>query len=432
MAGSVRRRPPAWPARSRGRPPPCCRARRGRRAAHQRVVGVGGDRGVGDDLVDGAVPLASRCSISAWRSSPSPASARSDRASGRSPRASPGASASPPQPPVAVTAARRPADGARSGPGRELCTPTGCACRRVEATPADSVRDRPQRLLDLLGSAPGRRLRPGAPDQGLGRRPGTVRRRPRTARYRRANHSCHGASARRRVTWWFGADPDQSAPIPRAQRPRRPVVSWAVHPIDGGFRFAPPTARRRLVPRPRLLALLRAVLPARWPWWRRPGPQDDPATHAEADATRDRIDLWLSCTSDDEAASSLTDGLCHRRRRPAAVARGGGRRGRRPGTAPAQVAIVDDVHLVALSSGAAGRARRSPARNGHVVLAGRTPAGPARPADVRARSRVGEADLSSHRTSWPTSRHGRALDQVAAAAAGRPWPAVGARGAHRR
>src|SRR5690606_18982837 len=330
-------------------------------------------------------------------------------------------------------------EGARSGPGRGGAVHADGM--RVQAgssaTPADSVHaTTPQRLLDLLGSAPGRRSRPGAPDQGLGRRPGTVRRRPRTARYRRANHSCHGASARRRVTWWFGADPDQSAPIPRAQRPRRPVVSWAVHPIDGGFRFAPPTARRRLVPRPRLLALLRARFSRRVVAVVAPAGFGKTTllaqAVAEADATRDRIDLWLSCTSDDEAASSLTDGLCRAAGvdpQPSPEAAVDAVAAALWHRAPAQVAIVlDDVHLVAPgSSGAAALARLVAAlpRNGHVVLAGRTPPPvPLARLDVQGEVvRVGEADLSFSPDELAdfARQRGVPLDQVAACGG---WPAL--------
>lgn len=213
-------------------------------------------------------------------------------------------------------------------------------------------------------------------------------------------------------------------------------MSWAVHPIDGGFRFAPPTARRRLVPRPRLLALLRARFSRRVVAVVAPAGFGKTTllaqAVAEADATRDRIDLWLSCTSDDEAASSLTDGLCRAAGvdpQPSPEAAVDAVAAALWHRAPAQVAIVlDDVHLVAPgSSGAAALARLVAAlpRNGHVVLAGRTPPPvPLARLDVQGEVvRVGEADLSFSPDELAdfARQRGVPLDQVAACGG---WPAL--------
>src|SRR5688572_3430101 len=87
-----------------------------------------------------------------------------------------------------------------------------------------------------------------------------------------------------------------------------------MQPTDNGFRYVPPTPRRSLVERERLVALLRerfsrrvvvVVAPAGFG-------KTTLLSQAIADSagTTGAIDVWFSCASDDDAASTLTEGLC--------------------------------------------------------------------------------------------------------------------------
>src|SRR5690606_10734570 len=146
----------------------------------------------------------------------------------------------------------------------------------------------------------------------------------------------------------------------------------------------------------------------------------------------DRDDVWLTCTPDDEAASALTDGLCRAAGvdpQPSPEAAVDAVAAALWHRAPAQVAIVlDDVHLVAPgSSGADALARLVAAlpRNGHLVLAGRTPPPvPLARLDVQGEFvRVGETDMafSPEELADFARRRGVPLDQVASSGG---WPAL--------
>lgn len=213
-------------------------------------------------------------------------------------------------------------------------------------------------------------------------------------------------------------------------------MSRAVHPVDGGFRFAPPTARRSLVSRRRLLALLEERFTRRVVVVVAPAGFGKTTLLAQAVAAAepvpDRDDVWLTCTPDDEAASSLTDGLCRAAGvdpQPSPEAAVDAVAAALWHRAPAQVAIVlDDVHLVAPgSSGADALARLVAAlpRNGHLVLAGRTPPPvPLARLDVQGEVvRVGEADMafSPEELADFARRRGVPLDQVASSGG---WPAL--------
>jgi hypothetical protein len=92
------------------------------------------------------------------------------------------------------------------------------------------------------------------------------------------------------------------------------LFSAAMHPIDGGFRFVPPTPRRSLVPRERLVAALRERFSRRVVVVVAPAGFGKTTLLSQALAgvppTLDATDIWFGCTSDDEAAPTLAEGLC--------------------------------------------------------------------------------------------------------------------------
>lgn len=209
-----------------------------------------------------------------------------------------------------------------------------------------------------------------------------------------------------------------------------------MHPIDGGFRYVPPTPRRTLVVRERLVAQLRerfsrrvvvVVAPAGF------GKTTLLAQSvADAAATSGTVDVWFSCLSDDEAGTSLADGLCRAlgiEPQPSAEAAVDALAESIWHQAPAQVAIVvDDVHLIGGGSPGAGVLARLVAalpHNGHVVLAGRTPPPvPLARLEVAGEVvRLGEADMtfSSDELADFASRRGVPYEQVTACAG---WPAL--------
>ena len=165
----------------------------------------------------------------------------------------------------------------------------------------------------------------------------------------------------------------------------RPGLRCAgMHPIDGGFRFVPPTPRRTLVARERLVALLRERFSRRIVTVVAPAGFGKTTLLAQAIADNagatGSVDVWFGCTSDDDAASTLTDGLCRAmgiEPQPSPVAAVEALAEAIWHQAPAQVAVVvDDVHLIAPDSAGAGVIASLVAalpQNGHLVLAGRSP-----------------------------------------------------------
>lgn len=209
-----------------------------------------------------------------------------------------------------------------------------------------------------------------------------------------------------------------------------------MHPIDGGFRFVPPTPRRSLVRRQRLVALLRERFARRVVVVVAPAGFGKTTLLSQALAddppTPDAVDIWFSCTSDDDAAATLAEGLCRAvgidvQPTPAAavdaLAESIWHR------APAPVAIVvDDVHVVAPESEGAellARLVASLPRNGHLVLAGRTPPPvPLARLEVAGEVvRLGEADLSfsSAELADFASRRGVPFAQLSGCGG---WPAL--------
>ncbi len=209
-----------------------------------------------------------------------------------------------------------------------------------------------------------------------------------------------------------------------------------MHPIDGGFRFVPPTPRRTLVARERLVALLRERFSRRIVTVVAPAGFGKTTVLAQAIADNagatGSVDVWFGCTSDDDAASTLTDGLCRAmgiEPQPSPVAAVEALAEAIWHQAPAQVAVVvDDVHLIAPDSAGAGVIASLVAalpQNGHLVLAGRSP--PPVPlarlevaGDV---ARLGEADLSfsSAELAEFASRRGVPYEQLAGSGG---WPAL--------
>jgi DNA-binding SARP family transcriptional activator len=181
-----------------------------------------------------------------------------------------------------------------------------------------------------------------------------------------------------------------------------------MHPIDGGFRYEPPSPRRALVQRERLVAQLRERFARRVVVVVAPAGFGKTTLLSQAVADNvgggsGNLDVWFSCVSDDDAASSLSDGLCRAMGvdpQPSPAASVDALAEAIWHRAPAQVAVlVDDVHEIAPeSTGAEVLARlvASLPRNGHVVLAGRTvpPVPLARLEVLGEVVRVDEADMS--------------------------------------
>lgn len=180
-----------------------------------------------------------------------------------------------------------------------------------------------------------------------------------------------------------------------------------MHPIDGGFRFVPPTPRRTLVARERLVALLRERFARRIVVVVAPAGFGKTTLLAQAIADKagatGSVDVWFGCTPDDTAASTLTDGLCRAmglEARPSPAAAVEALAEAIWHQAPAQVAVVvDDVHVIDPGSPGAGVLANLVAalpRNGHLVLVGRTPPPvPLARLEVAGEvARIGEADLS--------------------------------------
>ncbi len=209
-----------------------------------------------------------------------------------------------------------------------------------------------------------------------------------------------------------------------------------MHPIDGGFRYAPPTPRRTLVARERLVALLRERFSRRVVTVVAPAGFGKTTLLAQAIAdnagSNASVDVWFSCTSDDDTASTLTDGLCRAMGMDAQASPVAAVEALAEAIwhhAPAQVAVVvDDVHLIAPGSpGAETLASLVAAlpQNGHLVLAGRTPPPvPLARLEVAGEvARLGEADLSfsSAELADFASRRGVPFEQLAGSGG---WPAL--------
>ena len=210
-----------------------------------------------------------------------------------------------------------------------------------------------------------------------------------------------------------------------------------MHPIDGGFRFVPPAPRRTLVAHERLVALLRERFSRRIVIVVAPAGFGKTTLLSQAiddnEGTTGAIDVWFSCASDDDAASTLSEGLCRAagvEPQPTPEAAVGALAESIWHRAPAQVAIVlDDVHLIAPGSPGAdviAAVLAALPRNGHVVLAGRTAPRCRSPGSMSPERSSGSARRTcrSRRPSWPTSRRGGVCrtSSSRAPAAGRRWP----------
>jgi LuxR family transcriptional regulator, maltose regulon positive regulatory protein len=209
-----------------------------------------------------------------------------------------------------------------------------------------------------------------------------------------------------------------------------------MHPIDGGFRFVPPTPRRTLVARERLVASLRERFSRRIVVVVAPAGFGKTTLLSQAIAdnagSTGAFDVWFSCASDDDAASTLSEGLCRAagvEPQPTPEAAVDALAESIWHRAPAQVAIVlDDVHLIAPGSPGADVIASVVAalpRNGHLVLAGRTPPPvPLARLEVAGEVvRLGEADLSfsSAELADFASQRGVPYEQVTACGG---WPAL--------
>jgi DNA-binding SARP family transcriptional activator len=209
-----------------------------------------------------------------------------------------------------------------------------------------------------------------------------------------------------------------------------------MHPIDGGFRFVPPMPRRHLVERQRLVALLRERFSRRIVTVVAPAGFGKTTLLAQAIADNAgataSVDVWFGCSSDDDAASTLTDGLCRAmgvEPQPSPIAAVESLAEAIWHHAPAQVAVVvDDVHLIDPGSPGAGALASLVAalpQNGHLVLAGRTPPPvPLARLEVAGEvARLGEADLSfsSAELAAFASRRGVPFEQLAGSGG---WPAL--------
>ena len=208
-----------------------------------------------------------------------------------------------------------------------------------------------------------------------------------------------------------------------------------MQPVDGGFRLGPPDARRALLVRTRLLARLRRRFTARVTVVVAPAGFGKTTmlaqAVADAGATAGTRDLWLTCTADDAAASSLAEGLClaldvEPATPPAAAAAVAEAMWH---LSPTQVALVlDDTHEVPAGSAGAALLEELVAalpRNGHLVLAGRTPPPvPLARLDVLGElERLGEDDLlfADDELAAFAARRGVPYEQVTASGG---WPAL--------
>lgn len=204
-----------------------------------------------------------------------------------------------------------------------------------------------------------------------------------------------------------------------------------------GVRFEPPVPGRACIERPRLLDRLQERFTHPVTVVTAPAGMGKTTLLAQAVAAERgaaaRVDLWLSCSPDDAAASRLATGLGRGLGVPPLTPVG------RPPVdvladgiwhrSPVEVCLVlDDVHEVPEGSPGADLLARLIAalpRNGHVVLAGRRPPPvPLARLEVQGRvARLGEADLlftDDERAEFAGQR-GVPAERVAACAG---WPAL--------